>query len=106
MVNRIPQPGSYLANIDQGAKCVPAQLSARENHIITIIAPFLLEHGIFLAGADFIDGCLTELNITSPSAIRQINEVSGGQVQHRIVDAMLDKIAHKLCCECRLGMAA
>ena len=106
MVNRIPQPGSYLANIHQGAKCVPAQLSARENHIITTIAPFLLEHGIFLAGADFIDGYLTEVNITSPSAIRQINEVSGGQVQHKIVDAMLDKIAHKLCCECWLGMAA
>ena len=93
MVNRIPKPGSYLANIHQGAQCEPAQLSTRENHIISTIAPFLLDHGIFLAGADFIDGYLTELNITSPSAIRQINEVSGEQVQHRIVDAMLAKVA-------------
>ena len=93
MVNRIPQPGSYLANIHQGAKCLPAKLSARENHIIRSIAPFLHEHGIFLAGADFIGGYLTELNITSPSAIRQINAVSGAQVQHRIVDAMLQRIA-------------
>jgi glutathione synthase len=99
MVNRIPQPGSYLANIHQGAKCEPAQLSARENHIINTIAPFLLDHGIFLAGADFIDNYLTELNITSPSAIRQINEVSGEQVQHRIVDSMLARIARKPCGE-------
>jgi len=106
MVNRIPQPGSYLANIHQGAKCVPTQLSAQENHIIRTIAPFLLEHGIFLAGADFIDGYLTEVNITSPSAIRQINEVSGGQVQRKIVDAMLGKIAHKPCWESWRGMAA
>jgi glutathione synthase len=106
MVNRIPQPGSYLANIHQGAKCVPTQLSARENHIIRTIAPFLLEHGIFLAGTDFIDGYLTEVNITSPSAIRQINEVSGGQVQHKIVDAMLERIARKTCCENWRGMAA
>ena len=98
MVNRIPQAGSFLANIHQGAKCLPAQLSAREDHIIRTIAPFLLEHGIFLAGADFIDGYLTELNITSPSAIRQINEVSGEQVQHRIVDAMLERIGRKPCC--------
>ena len=99
MVNRIPQPGSYLANIHQGAQCEPAQLSARESHIINTIAPFLLDHGIFLAGADFIDGYLTELNITSPSAIRQINEVSGEQVQHRIVDAMLARMKRKPGCD-------
>jgi glutathione synthase len=106
MVNRIPQPGSYLANIHQGAKCLPAHLSERENHILETIAPFLLEHGIFLAGADFIGGYLTELNITSPSAIRQINEVSGEQVQHRIVDAMMEKIHRKSCCDWRPKMAA
>jgi len=95
IVNRIPKPGSYLANIHQGAQCEHAELSARENHIVNTIAPFLVEHGIFLAGADFIDGYLTELNITSPSAIRQINEVSGEQVQHRIVDAMLARVGRQ-----------
>ena len=84
-VNRIPKPGNYLANIHQGAKCETTQLNARENRIIKTIAPFLRHHGIFLAGADFIDGYLTELNITSPSAIRQINEVSGTLVQSAIV---------------------
>jgi glutathione synthase len=95
MVNRVPQPGSYLANIHQGARCEAAQLGAREHHIIKTIAPFLVDHGIFLAGADFIDGYLTELNITSPSAVRQINAVSGDQVQQRIVDLMLAKIARQ-----------
>jgi len=95
MVNRIPLPGAYLANIHQGAQCEPAELSARESQIINTIAPFLRDHGIFLAGADFIDGYLTELNITSPSAIRQINEVSGEQVQSKIVDAMLARAGRK-----------
>lgn len=99
MVNRIPPPGRYLANIHQGARCVPTQLSASEEYIIRSIAPFLLEHGIVLAGADFIDGYLTEINITSPSAIRQINAVCGEQVQHRIVDAMLARIARSPCCD-------
>ncbi len=106
MVNRIPRPGSFLANIHQGAECVSSQLSAREKHIIRRIASFLREQGIFLAGADFIGGYLTELNITSPSAVRQINEVNGDQVQGRIVDAMLEQITRKSCCECWRGIAA
>jgi glutathione synthase len=89
-VNRIPQQGSFLANIHQGANCEAATLNAREEHIIAKIGPFLREQGIFLAGADFIAGYLTELNITSPSAIRQINAVSGTKLQQRIVDAMLE----------------
>ena len=99
MVNRIPQPGSYLANIHQGAESVPTRLSARENYIIRTIAPFLRENGIMLAGADFIGGYLTELNITSPSAVRQINQVSGEAVHVGIVDAMLEKITRKRCCD-------
>jgi len=103
MVNRIPLPGSYLANIHQGAQCEPAKLSAREIHIINTIAPFLRDQGIFLAGADFIDGYLTELNITSPSAIRQINEVNGEQVQHTIVDAMLARVSREPCFEWKVA---
>lgn len=99
MVNRLPRKGSYLANIHQGASCVRTQLSAREKHIIKTIAPFLIEQGIFLAGADFIDGYLTELNITSPSAVRQINAVTGKRVQRQIVQAMLASIAiRRSCC--------
>ena len=90
MVNRVPGEGSFLANIHQGATCESTSLDDREKQIITAIAPFLREHGIFLAGADFIGGYLTELNITSPSAIRQINEVSGESIHRRIVDAMLE----------------
>ena len=103
MVNRVPLPGSYLANIHQGAQCEPAQLSDTESHIIKTIAPFLLDHGIFLAGADFIDGYLTELNITSPSAIRQINAVSGEQVQVKIVDSMLARVGRKPFLEWQVG---
>jgi glutathione synthase len=92
IVNRTPRPGNFLANIHQGAKVAATQLEPREELIIHTIAPFLREHGILLAGADFIGGYLTELNITSPSAIRQINQVSGEQVERKIVDAMLERM--------------
>jgi len=54
---------------------------------------------------DFIGGYITEINITSPSAIRQINEVSGAEVHKLIVDAMLERLASKKevwCCDERL----
>jgi len=92
MINRVPADGSFLANIHQGASCTDAKLSQRESQIVNAIAPFLREQGIFLAGADFIGGYLTELNITSPSALRQINAVSGEMVHRLIVDAMLDRM--------------
>ncbi|HEY5655311.1 MAG TPA: hypothetical protein VIS04_05700, partial [Woeseiaceae bacterium] len=50
------------------------------------------EHNILLAGADFIDGYLTELNITSPSALRQINAIDEQHYERAIVDRMIQKV--------------
>jgi glutathione synthase len=100
-VNRIPRPGQFLANIHQGASCHETELAEAENRAIQTIAPFLRREGIFLAAADFIGGYLTELNITSPSAIRQINEVTGLEVHKAIVDAMLAEMKLRL----RLGQS-
>lgn len=91
-VNRRPQHGSWLANIHQGAHCEATRLSERERDIITRIGPFLREHNILLAGADFIDGYLTELNITSPSALRQINAIDEQHYERAIVDRMIQKV--------------
>jgi glutathione synthase len=97
-VNRIPQAGAFLANIHQGARCGATELTDRESHIIESIAPFLRRKGILLAGADFIGNYLTELNITSPSAVRQINQVNEVSIHRTIVDAMLRKIGTEKCC--------
>ncbi len=91
-VNRLPRPGTFLANIHQGAVCEKTSVSDKELQIIETIAPLLRREGIFLAGADFIDSLLTEVNITSPSAVRQINAVSGDRLEGRIVDAMLKRL--------------
>lgn len=92
LVNRIPAEGGWLGNIHQGAICAPTLLTPGEHAAIARIRPFLLDNGIFLAGLDFIGGQLTEINITSPSAIRQINEVTGQEVHKTIVDLILEKL--------------
>lgn len=90
MVNRIPQNNSFLANIHQGAKVAATQLTLKERRILKNITPFLKQHHIMLAGIDFIGEKLTEVNITSPSAVRQINQVMGQPIHKLIVAAMLE----------------
>ncbi|MBE9536872.1 MAG: hypothetical protein IMF07_06790, partial [Proteobacteria bacterium] len=93
IVNRIPADGSFMGNIHQGARCEAATLSEHEEEIVEAISAFLDSHGVFMAGIDLIGGKITEINVTSPSAVRQINEVSGLQIHKRIVEKILSYVA-------------
>lgn len=85
-VNRVPQGADRLANIHQGARVEATEVTAREREIVAAVKPMLLRRGLWLAGLDVIDGYLTEINVTSPSAVRQINAVSGRRLEVPIVD--------------------
>ena len=90
-VNRLPKEGSYLANIHQGATCEPFDLTPRDFEIIEAIKPTLLKEKILFVGLDVIGGFITEINITSPSAIRQINEVMGKRCEVEMVELLIKK---------------
>jgi glutathione synthase len=91
-VNRIPAPGSDLANIHQGATCHESDLTVSERMLSWEIGSELKQEGIILAGLDFIGGYLTEINVTSPSAVRQINAVANSKLEIQIVDGILEVI--------------
>ncbi len=95
-VNRIPAALDRLANIHQGARVEPTRLTAREQEIVRVVGAFLRSEGLALAGLDVIGGYLTEVNITSPSAVRQINAASGLHLERQIVDFMERETAKKL----------
>ena len=87
-VNRVPAAGSDLANIHQGATCYASTLTQQEETISKSVGADLVREHILLAGLDFIDGRLTEINITSPSAVRQINLVSKSCLEVDIADGI------------------
>ena len=87
-VNRIPQGPDQLANIHQGARVEATTLTARDQAIVAALGPKLRARRLWLAGIDVIDGWLTEVNVTSPSAARQINAVSGHHIEVPIVDRL------------------
>jgi glutathione synthase len=85
-VNRIPRVGSFRANIHQGASVERTELTDREREIVAAARGLLCERGLAMTGFDFIGEHLTEINVTSPSAVRQINQVMGIHLETTLVD--------------------
>lgn len=85
-VNRVPRPGSFYANIHQGAVVEATDLTDRERELVREARPLLAARGLEITGFDFIGGWLTEINFTSPSALRQIDEVMQSHLESRVVD--------------------
>ena len=73
---RVPPEGELRGNIHVGAKCMSSPLTARDLKICERIGPTLSEYGIYFAGIDVIGGLLTEINLTSPTGIQEINRLN------------------------------
>ena len=72
-VNRIPVNNEIRANLHIGGKAKRTTLTKREIYICNQIESKIREKGLFFAGIDIIDGYLTEINVTSPTCIREID---------------------------------
>ena len=88
---RIPAPGELRANMAAGGRPEPAELTERERWICREIGPTLRERGLHLVGIDVIDGWLTEVNVTSPTGIRQIDRYFGLNVASMLLAAIETK---------------
>lgn len=69
---RIPQGTEIRGNLAVGGKGLAMALTAREEEIANHLAPILAKRGLFLVGLDMIGGCLTEINVTSPTCFVEI----------------------------------
>ena len=87
-VNRVPAEGEARANFHVGGKAAKATLSAREKEICEAIGPALKERGLIFAGIDVIGGYLTEINVTSPTGLQEINRFDGVSLEVDLWDAM------------------
>jgi glutathione synthase len=87
-VSRMPQAGEARANFHAGGQARRAELSARERLICEAIGPALAERGLVFVGIDVIGDYLTEINVTSPTGIQEINRLSGTRIEADIWDAI------------------
>jgi glutathione synthase len=87
-VARIPKAGEARANLHVGAQAVKATLSERDKEICAAIGPTLKERGLVFVGIDVIGGYLTEINVTSPTGIQEINRLDGTALEIDLWDAI------------------
>ena len=75
--SRLPSAGDGRANLVRGGTAIPCQLTSEDDAIIEAVRPFLRQHGLFFVGLDVIGNYLTEINVTSPTGLVTLLQLSG-----------------------------
>jgi glutathione synthase len=87
-INRVPAEGDARSNMHAGGRPEHAELTDREREICAAIGPMLKSQGFLFVGIDVIGGYLTEINVTSPTGIREVKRFGGADIAALIWDAV------------------
>jgi glutathione synthase len=90
-VNRVPAAGETRSNLHVGGTARPTELTDREKEICARLGPELKRRGLLFTGIDVIGPYLTEINVTSPTGIRQVKQFGGADIAALIWDAIETK---------------
>ncbi|MDX2100573.1 MAG: glutathione synthase [Leptolyngbyaceae cyanobacterium bins.59] len=84
-VNRIPTGKEFRGNMAVGGRVEAVGITDREREICAELAPVLRRDGLIFVGIDVIGGYLTEVNVTSPTGIREIDRLEGTRLGHQVI---------------------
>jgi glutathione synthase len=87
-INRVPAEHDARSNMHAGGRPEPTELTAREREICARIGPALRERGFLFVGIDVIGDYMTEINVTSPTGIREVKKFGGADVASLLWDAI------------------
>ena len=91
-INRIPAKNENRSNMHVGGKPIKTSLNKNDKLICEIISPHLKAKGLFFVGIDVIGNYLTEINVTSPTGIREINRLNKTNIEKIFWDKALKKL--------------
>jgi len=89
---RIPAKGELRGNLAAGGHGVAQPLSERDHWICSQVGPTLREKGLYFVGLDVIGDYLTEINVTSPTCIRELDEQCGSTISAQLLDCIETKL--------------
>jgi len=92
---RIPPPDDNRGNLVAGALPEVRELTDRDRWICEQVGPVLRERGVLFAGLDVIGDYLTEINVTSPTGIRELAKLAGLDVAQQLMDAIETRLDQK-----------
>jgi glutathione synthase len=90
---RIPSPGDHRGNLAAGAKGVGRPLNDRDRWLAREIGPALAAQGMLFVGLDVIGGYVTEINVTSPTGIRELDKQFGIDIGTQLIAAVERRLA-------------
>jgi glutathione synthase len=93
-INRVPAEHDSRSNMHVGGRAEHSELTAREKEICVRIGPALRERGFILVGIDIIGDLMTEINVTSPTGLREVKRFGGADIASLFWDAVEAKRAH------------
>lgn len=85
-VNRIPTGNEFRGNMAVGGRIAKVDITEKEKEICRIVAPKLKEDGLYFVGLDVIGGYLTEVNVTSPTGVREINLFNQSCLEKQVIE--------------------
>lgn len=91
-INRVPAEGEARSNMHVGGRAEAAEMTERDFEICAAIAPELKERRLVLTGIDVIGGMLTEINVTSPTGIRELKTFGGADVAAMFWDWVIKEL--------------
>jgi len=90
---RIPAPGESRGNLVMGATGEGRELTERDRWLCAQIGPTMIEKGVMFAGIDVIGDYLTEINVTSPTGIRELDKHFGIDIADKLMAAIETKLS-------------
>jgi glutathione synthase len=85
-VLRIPREDEHRGNIHVGGRIAQVAVDARDRAICRTLAPRLSADGLYFVGLDVIDGFVTEINVTSPTGVQEIDRFDGVSLEAQVLD--------------------
>ncbi len=94
-INRIPTGQEFRGNMAVGGRVAPVEITPREREICAQLAPTLKRDGLLFVGIDVIGGYLTEVNVTSPTGIREIDRLNGVSLGKQVINWICQSRSHQ-----------
>jgi glutathione synthase len=83
---RVPRDDEHRGNIHVGGNCVKAAVTERDRDICRLLRPRLERDGLYFVGLDIIGSYLTEVNVTSPTGIQEVDRLDGVNLEAKVID--------------------
>jgi glutathione synthase len=90
---RVPREDEHRGNIHVGGNTIKAPITPRDREICRVLRPRLEHDGLYFAGLDIIGDYLTEVNVTSPTGVQEIDRLDGVNLEAKVIDFVESRVA-------------